>query len=288
MRDALGSSQPVVLSIVIVHYRAPNDLEVCLRSLAEARIAVPHEVCIIDNRSEDGAVEMVRRRFPTVKIIVNQENVGFGRAINQAFRQTSGGYVLVLNPDIIVRPGAIERLCRYLDAQATVALCAPKLLNPDGTLQYSCRTDYTLGVYLFRRTPLGGWFPGHRILRDHLMRGWNHETVRDVDWVLGAAFMLRRTAFSADGVMDERFFLYFEDVDLCVRLRRAGWRVVYLPESVMVHAHQRASAGGLLARARREHLKSWLKFEWKHRIVGRLCGRPDVTVQPYRQPEAHA
>jgi GT2 family glycosyltransferase len=243
---------------------------------------------VIDNLSENGTVAMVRRTFPDVTVIEKEENVGFGRAVNEAFRQTTGSYVLVLNPDIVVHPGSIERLHRYMESNRDVALCAPKLLNEDGTLQYSCRTDYSLGVYLFRRTPLRRWFPNHRIVRDHLMATWDHASARDVDWVLGAAFMLRRSAFQENLVMDERFFLYFEDVDLCLRLRRAGWRVVYNPDSVMVHAHRRASASGLFRRAKVEHLKSWLKFEWKHRFLGRLSDPPDRGIIRYGQADSHA
>ena len=283
-----GTGLEVDLSIVIVHYRSPMDLETCLRSIEEARMPMGHEICVVDNRSEDGAVAMVRRLFPKVKVIENSHNVGFGRAVNEAFRRTAGVYVLVLNPDIMVRPDSIETLRRYMESDRDVAICAPKLLNEDGTLQFSCRKDYSVGVYLFRRTPLGRWFPGHKIIRDHLMADWDHATSRDVDWVLGAAFMLRRSAFQDSLVMDERFFLYFEDVDLCLRLRRAGWRVVYNPDSVMVHAHQRASAGGLVSRAKVEHLKSWLKFEWKHRVAGRLTDRPDQGIVRYGRAGFHA
>ncbi|MEX5213163.1 MAG: glycosyltransferase family 2 protein [Nitrospiraceae bacterium] len=275
------SSRSVGLSIVIVHYRSPSELEICLRSIEACPMAVGHEICVVDNRSQDEAVAMVRRAFPYITVVESEQNVGFGRAVNEAASRTSGAYVLVLNPDIVVQPGSIERLYGYMESHPDVALCAPRLLNQDGTVQYSCRTDYSLGVYLLRRTPLGRWCPKHRIIREHLMTAWDHATTRDVDWVLGAAFMFRRGAFQTNQVMDERFFLYFEDVDLCLRLRRAGWRVVYNPDSVMVHAHQRASAGGLISRAKVEHLKSWLKFEWKHRVAGRWADRGDRSIVRY-------
>lgn len=278
----------VDLTIIIVNYNSRKDLERCLQSIEEAGLSCPHEIVVVDNASHDGSQSSVRDAYRKVRLLASSTNLGFGRAVNEAFRQTVGAYVLVLNPDIVVRPDSIERLHRYMASHQDVALCAPKLLNEDGTLQYSCRTDYSLGVYLFRRTPLGRWLPGHRIISDHLMTSWDHAAPRDVDWVLGAAFMLRRSAFQDSLVMDERFFLYFEDVDLCLRLRRAGWRVVYNPESVMVHAHQRASAGGLLSRAKVEHLKSWLKFEWKHRVAGRLSGPPDQGIVRYGGAGFHA
>jgi N-acetylglucosaminyl-diphospho-decaprenol L-rhamnosyltransferase len=199
--------------------------------------------------------------------------------VNIGFRRTSGTYVLVLNPDIEVRPDSIKTLIDYMESAPDVGLCAPKLLNPDGTLQYSCRTYYSLRTVLLRRTVLGRLFPDHPCVRTHLMTDWDHEGRREVDWVLGAAFMLRRSALPVEGVMDERFFLYFEDVDLCLRLHKSGWKVVYNPAAVMVHHHQRASAQGLLSRAKFEHVRSWIKFSLKHRrepLLRRRSEEPEV------------
>ncbi len=276
------------LSIIIVNYNSGSDLERCLASIAEAAIAVAYEVIVVDNQSKDGSERAALGRDATVTLCRNPRNLGFAGGVNSGAARAAGRYLLVLNPDMVVGGKTVEPLMRYLDEHDEVALCAPKLLNLDGTLQYSCRTDYTLGVYLMRRTPIGRWFPRHRILREHLMVGWDHATVRDVDWVLGAALLLRRSAFRASRVMDDGFFLYFEDVDLCVRLRRAGWRVVYLPDSVMYHTHRRASAQGLLSRSKVEHLKSWLRFEWKHRIAALWADPIDPCIVPRREAEFHA
>ncbi|MGE3902749.1 MAG: glycosyltransferase family 2 protein [Nitrospiraceae bacterium] len=269
------------LTIVIVTYQSKDWIGSCLRSIGDALPPMSTETIVIDNASRDGTAEFVRQHFQKVRILQVSTNLGYAAAVNRAFAASQARYCLLLNPDIHVSPGSIERLYGYMESHPDVALCAPRLLNEDGTVQYSCRTDYSLGVYLLRRTPLGRWCPRHRIIREHLMTAWDHATSRDVDWVLGAALMLRRSAFQTSQVMDERFFLYFEDVDLCLRLRRAGWRVVYNPDSVMVHAHQRASAGGLISRAKVEHLRSWLKFEWKHRVAGRWADRGDRSIVRY-------
>ena len=270
----------MVLSIVIVNYNAGDLLIKCLDSIRRCAPRIPYEIIVVDNNSGDGSSKEIPTRYPAVGVIQNLRNHGFGAAVNMGFRRTSGTYVLVLNPDIEVRPDSIETLVEYMNSAPDVGLCAPKLLNPDGTLQYSCRTYYSIWTILLRRSVLGRLYPDHPSVRTHLMMDWNHESRREVDWVLGAALMLRRSALPAEGVMDERFFLYFEDVDLCLRLHKAGWKVVYDPGAVMIHHHQRASARRGLSRAKLEHVRSWIKFALKHR------GEP-LLRRGHAEPQAH-
>lgn len=253
------------LTIAIVHYRTRDLLVSCLRAIEAFPPIIPYEVMVVDNYSNDGTVNVIRNDFPKVTLIENADNRGFGRAVNQAFAQSKGEFFLLLNPDISLCDGAIQHLLDAIRSNPCVGLCAPRLINPDGTLQYSCRRYYTFGAIILRRTILGRLFPNHKAVRSHLMADWDHSTTREVDWVLGAAFMLRREAIPDGKVMDERFFLYFEDVDLCLRMRKAGWKVMYYPDAVMVHHHQRASARAIWNRAKLEHIKSWIKFSWKHR-----------------------
>jgi GT2 family glycosyltransferase len=256
----------IELSIVIVNFQTKSLLESCIRSVLNSGIRPTFEIVVVDNNSKDGSAKLIGEHFTQVRLIRNNENVGFARAVNRAFRQCKGRYLLILNPDIEVTRGATNSLFDYMESHSDVALTSPKLLNADGTLQYSCRTYYNIPIILMRRTILGKLFPNHRIIRNHLMMDWDHADTREVDWVLGGAMMLRREIFSdRQIIMDERFFLYFEDVDLCLRLRKAGWKVMYYPDAVMVHHHQRASARAIWNRAKFEHLKSWLKFAWKHR-----------------------
>ena len=266
------------LSIIIVNYNSRDLLRACVQSIMAGDVVEKIEIVVVDNDSKDGSVALVLEEFPGVRVIENEENIGFAGAVNKGLREAAGNYILVLNPDIEASVDSIDTLRSYMEAHEDVALCAPKLVNPDGTLQYSCRTDYTFAILLYRRTVLGRLFPDHTAIRRHLMMDWDHADAREVDWVLGAAFMMRRGSVAASQGMDERFFLYFEDVDLCMRLRRSGWKVVYVPDAVMVHHHQRASARGMINRAKIEHLKSWLKFEWKHR------GEPLVRSVMTRRP----
>lgn len=252
-------------TIAIISYKANELLRGCLRSLKKSPGVQTYEIIVVDNAADEDVQRILNEEVPWAVLISNAENIGFARAVNQAFRRSTSEYVLVLNPDIHVRPGSVEALLDTIRNDAHIGLCAPKLLNPDGSLQYSCRAFYTPKAILLRRAPLGPWLENRQTWRHHLMMDWDHESVRTVDWVIGAAMMLRRAAFPDGAVMDERFFLYFEDVDLCWRLKKAGWKVVYCANAVMVHQHQRASARGWWNRAKWEHLKSFLKFAWKYR-----------------------
>jgi len=251
------------ISVAVVAYNSSPWLPGCLTSLQEAGGESRLEVLVVDNASSDGSADLVRRQFPAVKLLANRRNLGYARAVNQAAHRATGRYLLILNPDVVVGPGALEVLRAHLDRDPGVGLVAPRLLNPDGSLQYSCRRHYTWATYLLRRAPLRYLFPRHSLVRRHLMMDWDHAGIREVDWVLGAAMMLRRDALGPE-IMDERYFLYFEDVDLCLRLQREGWKVVYHPEATMTHEHRRESGRGVLNRRKYQHFRSWVKFQWKH------------------------
>ncbi|MCK4414298.1 MAG: glycosyltransferase [Candidatus Eisenbacteria sp.] len=260
------SPAPPVVSIILVHYRTPHLLERCLETIAAAPGEATSEILILDNDPLDDAAGRLAQRFGA-RCLHNEKNLGYGRAINQGLAEARGEFFLILNPDIEVRPGAIDALVDFMRAEPAAGIVGPRLLDPDGSLQYSARTSYTLRVILLRRTPLGRLWPNARAVRDHLMMDWDHNDVRDVDWLIGGAIMVRRAAVADVGGMDERFFLYFEDVDWCSRMQRRGWRVVYVPQAEMIHAHQRASAGGFLTRGQRMHLESALRFYEKWSLV---------------------
>ena len=263
--SAPTSPKPVV-SILIVHFRTPELLETCLGHIAAAGVGVPSETIVVDNAPLGDAAAGVCERFGA-QYILNRENIGYGRAVNQGMEAARGLYFLILNPDVEVRAGSVEALATYLDEHPGAGLVGPKLFSPDGSLQYSARTFYTLKTVLLRRTFLGRLFPHSPTLREHLMLDWDHNDVREVDWMLGGALMVRREAVGDVGGMDERFFLYFEDVDWCSRMKRRGWQVVYVADAQMIHAHQRASARGFLSPGKRMHLESALRFYEKWSLV---------------------
>jgi GT2 family glycosyltransferase len=256
----------IQLSVIIVNYNSAELLESCLSSLLANKPLCSMEVIVVDNHSTDESVQLTERKFPDVLLIVKKANQGFACAANHGYDLSRGAYCLILNPDVTILPGSIQTLWAYMDSCKDVGIAFPKLLNPDESLQYSCRTFHTMRTILMRRTPLGKIFPESKVLRDHLMMDWHHNSVREVDWALGACMMIRKDAISGPKLFDERFFLYFEEVDLCYRMKKTPWKVVYNPEATMVHCHLRESAGKGFNRQKREVIRSWIKFKLKHSL----------------------
>jgi GT2 family glycosyltransferase len=203
---------------------------------------------------------MVESEFPEVRLLRNSSNLGYAKGVNLGIECASAEYFLILNPDIETGPDPIERLWDFMEKTPDAGIVGGKLLNPDGTLQMSCRVFYTVPVVLLRRTFLGRVFPDSKAVRRHLMQDWDHGSDRQVDWVIGACMMVRREAYENVGGMDERFFLYLEDVDWCYRMKKHGWKVYYVHSSVMTHHYRRTSAAGLPGRALLSHLLSALRY----------------------------
>ncbi len=259
-KEVAGGGTELDLSIIIVGYNSAEPLAACLRSLAECPDTVSREVLVVDNASSDDTSLMVKREFPWVELYQNAANVGLSRAVNRGIRASRGRHILVLNPDIEARSGSLDALVAFMDATPEAGLVGAKLINTDGTLQLSCRGFYTFWTLLLRRTFLGKLFRNSGAIRRHLMLDYDHETARKVDWVLGACMLVRRAAMADVGAMDERYFLYFEDVDWCYRMWRGGWTVWYVPDSVMDHRHARGSARPGLNKLLIAHLISLLHF----------------------------
>lgn len=202
---------------------------------------VTSEVIVVDQESLDGSPQMVEAEFPQARLIHQKPNLGFAGGNNVALRHARGRYFLLLNSDTVVRPGWLTQLVRFADQHPRAGLIAPKLLNPDGTLQYSCRRFPTLGAGIFRHTPLERFEPKGRFTSDYLMREWDHNSPRQVDWLSGACLMARREMINEIGSLDDGFFMYFEDVDWAYRAHQAGWEVHYIPEPVILHEVGRSS-----------------------------------------------
>ena len=229
------------LSIVIVNWNTSAELEACLRSIGDED-SIRLETTVIDNASPDDSVEMVRREFPGVRLIENKANLGFAKGANQGIEASSGRYVLLLNPDSEVKPEALPAIVRFGDENRDIGIFGPKILYPNGSLQYSCRGFPTVAAGFFRNTILTKRFPRNSYINDYLMLGWDHSEPRDVDWVSGAALVARRELLDDIGLLDERFYMYCEDVDLAYRAHEKGWRVTYFPLATVVHACGKSSS----------------------------------------------
>lgn len=267
------------LSVIILNYRTRGLLIECLRALALARPALSYEIIVVDNASGDGAAALVRKEFQSIRVIESPRNLGYAGGNNVGLKVATGRYLMIMNPDIITFPTALETLVGYLDEHQDVGMVGPRLQNPDGTPQPSCYRFHTPWIPVFRRTPLGGLPWARRALQRFMLGDADLTKPTDVDWLLGGAVVARREAVLRVGVLDERFFLYFDDVDWCRRFWQAGYRVVYLPNAYLVHFHQRASAEGqwwgiMRTRAGREHVKSAFKYFLKYR------GKPHPRASP--------
>jgi len=248
------------LSIIIVTHNSLPVVLNCLDSISEHPPSCSYEVIVVDNASVDGTADAVSARFPQVIVKKNRENLGYSRGVNQGIDKASGRWILILNPDIEVQDGSIDKLIEFMEETPDAGITGSKLVYPDGTLQYSCRAFYTLSALILRRTFLGRVFPRARALREHLMMDYDHAEPRRVDWIIGACMLVRREALEKVGKMDERFFLYFEDLDWCYRMAKQGWNVYYVPESVMVHRYERSSAHSLINKSLLIHIFSMFRY----------------------------
>lgn len=229
------------LSITICSWNTRDDLRACLASLRAAQGEGKFEVIVVDNNSEDGSAEMVAEEFPEMRLIRSRVNLGFTGGHNLAMDHRVGRDAALLNSDTIVHPGAIGKIIQYLADHPEIGLLGPKLLNPDGSLQYSCRTFPNPVAAAFRNTILGRVFPKNKFTRDYLMSDWNHNEPREVDWLSGAALFARGDFIDSVGLLDPEYFMFCEDVDWCRRAWDAGFKVVYYPDAVITHAIGRST-----------------------------------------------
>jgi GT2 family glycosyltransferase len=251
------------LSVCIVNWNTRQDLEEALRSVLESNPDLDIEVIVLDNASRDGSADMVGERFPAVTLIQSPDNVGFARGYNRAAGEARGRCLLILNPDTVVQPHALARLVEFMDSHPDAGAAGSRLLNSDGSLQFSCRRFPTPMAAVLRNTVFGRMLPRNSFTRDYLMQDRDHSSTQQVDWVSGAAMCIRREAWDQVGGFDEGYFMYAEDMDLCLRLQQAGWRICYVPEAVIVHRIGRSSDQRPLAMVIQFH-RSMARFYRKH------------------------
>lgn len=249
------------LSIVVVTYNSGRQIDACLESLARNPPSLDHETLVIDNASPDGTAAAVRRRWPGVRVIDAGANIGFARANNLGIRQTSGALVLLLNPDTEVPPGALDRLVRVLEARPDTAVVGPRLLDERGRAELSFGS--MIGPFAELRQKLLGAGNRHRI---PIIRGYVDRLTRrpqEVDWVSGACLLVHRADAEAAGLMDERYFMYAEDVDFCAAIRARGRKVFFAPDAEVVHLRGQ-SAASVPRATETAYRRSQIAFYQKH------------------------
>lgn len=251
-----------MLSIIIVNYNSTRELKQCLKSIVEKRPDLPFEIIIIDNASKMPFRNVIEAfdKLLDIRLIINKKNLGYARAVNQGIRMASGEYILIINPDILITADAIEKMIDFLENNEKIGIIAPQLLNFDDSIQYSCFRFPVFWTPFIRRSFLKKFSFGKREMERYLMIDFDHMEIKEVDWVLGAAMMMKKSVIEKAGLLDERFFLYFEDVDLCCRIHSQGLKIIYFPEAKFFHKYARHSAD-----------KGWFsflfnKYFWFHMI----------------------
>lgn len=254
-----GHEDLIDLSIVIISWNTKEFLLPCVRSVFENKQEISEEVIVVDNGSRDGSGSEVKKSFPLIHLVENEKNLGFARAVNQGLQKASGRYVLLLNPDTRVKPGAIERLMSFMDAYPKAGISGAQLLNANGSKQNSIANYPSLATELLNKNLLR-WlsprrFPGkERIYSEPI----------DVDSVIGACMMVRRDAWGQVGLLDEDYFLFLEETDWCYRMKRAGWKIYHVPDAEVYH-FQGKSTEKEKKRARVEYFRSRYRFFKKNR-----------------------
>lgn len=238
------------LAISVVSYNTKDFLRNCLNSIYQYTRGIKFEVILVDNGSTDGSIEMLRQEFPQVKLIENRENLGFARANNQAIKKSKGKYLLLFNPDSVFRANSLNKMIKFMDDHPEIGIVGCKIFNADGTIQPSNSSFPNVFTEFLRVFQLKRMISSVKLrkkigekwgkllgltLREYFRVYWDSERMREVDWVTGACLLVRREAIEEVGLLDENFFMYYEDTDWCYRMRKRGWKVFYYPFFEVVH-----------------------------------------------------
>lgn len=254
------------ISIIIVNYKNKGLTLNCIRSIKESNFAnLKYEIIVVDNNSNDNLKEILAWQEKEVVFIQSRKNLGMGAGNNLGLKRARGKYVVVMNPDTLAFVDTFTKLYNFMETNLRVGVVGPKQFNPDKTVQDSCYRWTNFLTPFYRRTFLGKSRLAKSEIKRYLMHDYNKKTICEVDWLLGSCLFMRANALKEIGYFDERFFLYFEDTDLCRRFWKYHWSVVYNPESQIIHNHNRESARQpwytfFKSSASRYHLKSWCQY----------------------------
>jgi N-acetylglucosaminyl-diphospho-decaprenol L-rhamnosyltransferase len=260
------------LTIAVNSYKNPEILRLCLESIRKEmpQSGISYEVLVADSATEEDTEMMMREDFPEVRFFPFRDNVGFKTLVNVSLQEAQGEYVFLINSDIILTADTLPKLLTYLKEHEEIGILGPRQLNFNGGVQESCYRFYQPQTILYRRTWLGKLPFGKKHLDWFTMADYDRKEPRSVDWLLGSALFLKRETAKRVGPMDDRFFLYMEDVDWCRRFWEKGLKVVHYPESVVYHYHAKGSAKGgffgslLFNRLTWYHIESALKYFLKY------------------------
>ncbi len=257
----------VDLSIITISTNELHELKQCLKSFFKYKPNYRSEIIVIDNNSNDNTYEFVKSNYPEVKLVKNPKKLGFATNNNIGIKMAKGKYILLMNPDIILKENVIDYLIDFMEKKPDAGVVSCKLLNPDGTIQYTCRKFPTFKAVFLRWLNLDHFLITKKILDDYLMRYYDHNRLMEVDWVLGAFLMAPRKVIERVGYLDEDYDpLYYEDIDLCYRIKMLGYKIYYVPQVSVIHLYNRESAQSLFNKMTYYHFRNILKFLWKRKF----------------------
>ncbi len=272
------------LSIIIVSYNTKEILKKCLQLLYNDIGNINTEILIIDNASHDGSPDMIEQDFPNVRLIRCEKNYGFGKANNIAMKEAKGDYFLLLNSDAYVKPGVIDSTLDYMKNNSDVGILGVKLVDKEGNLQPSARHFPSSFSKFIVLAGISKHFPHSRLLGGPDYSWWDHSSIKNVDWVVGAYFMIRKDVAEQVGYFDERYFLYYEETDFCLQVKRKGYKVIFYPYAEVIHlggesskkTDKRVSEAGKQITSIR--VDSEQKFHWKNFGIIRMLSIVYVEV----------
>lgn len=232
-----------IATIGILTYHSKDLLKGLLESILGNRWEYSYEIVVVDNNSADDTISMIETRFPSVRLVKNPENLGVARARNQIFRMSECEFVIILDVDTVVHPGSLDTLVSSMRKHPEAGIAGPKLVYGDGRLQHSCRPFPSPWNIAIEGTFLRDWFPRSRFVKEYTLEDWDHGELREVDWMYGAAWILRKRVLDQVGHFDEGFFYLYEDIDLCFRVKKNGFKILYDPQAVVTHFLPRERKG---------------------------------------------
>lgn len=254
----------ITLSIVIVNYNAEKLLRNCIESIYNETHDITFDIWVVDNNSSDNSVAMLKKDFPEINLLQNANNVGFARANNMAIVKSKANYILLLNPDTIICNQAIEKVVSYMNQKPKTGIVGCKVLNEDGSIQLACRRSIpSPKVAFFRLTGLSKLFPNSKLMAKYNLTYMDADKPHEVDAVSGAFLMVRGKVIDEIGNLDDNFFMYGEELDWCLRTKKAGWMVMYYPYAEIIHYKGECSKSNS-KKATFEFYRSMYLFHKKH------------------------
>lgn len=257
----MNSSETFDLIISIVSYNSLRFLKECLDSIYKNPPGSRYKVVIVDNASTDGTPGFIEKNYPEAVLISNNKNIGFAAANNKAIKSTRSDYILLINSDCEVYGGSLDKLMKFIDENPEIGIAGPKIIGSNGSIQLSCR-NFPSFFNATAHTLLANIYPDNPFSKKYKLMDVSRDRPFKVDWVSGSAMIIRRIALADTGLLDENYFMYVEDLDICYRMWQANWKVYYMPDSEILH-HTGGSGGGNIKSSLRMQ-KSVFYFFWKN------------------------